>query len=159
MPPAAALAFLTVHRASVRALAADHYPPEVIDAWAPLPVTREEAERLGAGGEELRWVADRAGTVIGIGALDLGKGELSALYVAPDHVGAGVGTALLAAIERAAAQAGLSRLETDASLNAESFYAARGYRVVGPTLHRLAAGPEMDAVRMAKVLAIPTACI
>jgi putative acetyltransferase len=45
MRAADARAFLEVHHAAVRGIAAKDYPPDVIEAWAPLPLTR----RLIAG--------------------------------------------------------------------------------------------------------------
>jgi putative acetyltransferase len=41
-----ARSFLEVHRAAVRGIAAKDYPTEVIEEWAPLPVTEPSIERF-----------------------------------------------------------------------------------------------------------------
>jgi putative acetyltransferase len=41
-----ARAFLDVHHAAVRGIAAKDYPPEVVDDWAPMPVTDKSIERF-----------------------------------------------------------------------------------------------------------------
>jgi hypothetical protein len=53
MRPEDARAFLEVHHAAVRGLASRDYSPEVIEAWAPLPVTARyvEAVRSNPDGE------------------------------------------------------------------------------------------------------------
>jgi hypothetical protein len=46
MRPDDAQAFLEVHHAAVRAMATKDYPPSVIEAWAPLPLTEDAVERV-----------------------------------------------------------------------------------------------------------------
>lgn len=46
MRPADARAFLEVHHAAVRGLAAKDYPQAVIEDWAPLPLTDKVVERF-----------------------------------------------------------------------------------------------------------------
>jgi hypothetical protein len=41
-----ALAFLQVHHAAVRGIAAKDYPPEVVEDWAPMPITNQSIERF-----------------------------------------------------------------------------------------------------------------
>ena len=67
-----ALAFLQVHHAAVRGIAAKDYPPEI------------------------------DGRIVGIGALVLAKSELRACYVAPQTARRGVGSALMHELERIA---------------------------------------------------------
>jgi putative acetyltransferase len=38
--------FLEVQRAAVRCIAAKDYAPDVIDAWAPIPVTEKQVEQV-----------------------------------------------------------------------------------------------------------------
>lgn len=68
-------------------------------------------------------------TPVGIGALVVERSELRACYVLPEAARCGVGTAVVAEIERLACDHGLHRLELAGSLNAEPFYAALGYSV------------------------------
>ena len=54
-----ALAFLQVHHAAVRGIAAKDYPPEVVEDWAPMPITNRSIERFLTNPDgELRLVAE-----------------------------------------------------------------------------------------------------
>ena len=78
-----ALAFLQVHHAAVGGIAAKDYPPEVVEDWAPMPITNQSIERFLTNPDgELRLVAEIDGRIVGIGALVLAKSELRACYVA-----------------------------------------------------------------------------
>lgn len=146
--------FLELHHAAVRGLAVEHYPEAVINAWAPLPVTEGAVARVAANPDrELRFIAEVDGNPAGLAALVAKDGELRACYVAPDFCRHGVGRALIAAVERAADEAGLASLWLDASTNAVPFYRSLGYDVDRPATHRLAAGVEMACFRMSKTLA------
>src|SRR6266436_9161361 len=71
--------------------------------WAPLPVTQTGIERFLANPDsEIRVVAEIDGAIVGIGALVLANCELRACYVAPEAARKGVGSALVAEIERIA---------------------------------------------------------
>jgi putative acetyltransferase len=57
---------LDVHHAAVRGLAAHDYTPDIIVAWAPLPITQDAVKAVATNaGNEVRFVADRDGRVIG----------------------------------------------------------------------------------------------
>jgi putative acetyltransferase len=127
-----ALAFLQVHHAAVRGIAAKDYPPEVVEAWAPMPITDQSIERFLTNPDgELRLVAEIDGRIVGIGALVLAKSELRACYVAPQAARRGVGSALMHELERIARDNGLANLQMDSSVTAEPFYLAPGYNVRG----------------------------
>ncbi|MFJ2738575.1 GNAT family N-acetyltransferase [Streptomyces sp. NPDC087440] len=74
------------------------------------------------------------GTAVGCGGLrDLGAGigEVKRMYVAPDQRGAGVATAVLAALEEWARSRGWTRLRLETGLaqpDAVRFYTRSGYR-------------------------------
>lgn len=150
--PSEARLFLEIHHAAVRGLAAHDYPAPVINAWAQ-PITDEVLERFVANRDrELRLIAELDGRPAGIGAIVVGQSELRACYVAPDAARRGVGSALVAEIERIARQHGLDHLELESSVTAEPFYAALGYHVDSRHEHLLAPGVPMAAVRMRKRL-------
>jgi putative acetyltransferase len=153
MRPEEAGAFLEVHHKAVRALAATYYPSDVIEAWAPLPITAEQIDivRSNADGE-YRLVAEIDGEIVGIGCLVARNNELRACYVAPSASRKGVGSALLHEMERAAHDQGATELETDSSLTAEPFYRNHGYQVCGRGEHVLRNGLRMACVRMRKDL-------
>ncbi len=146
-----ARAFLEVHRQAVRGLASSDYPREVIDAWAPLPITAKHIDIVRANADrEYRLVAEADGEIIGIGGMVARNHELRACYVAPSASRKGVGSAILCEIERAARDQGLATLEADSSLTAERFYRANGYEACDSGEHVLSCGTRMASVRMRK---------
>lgn len=58
-----------------------------------------------------------------------------AVFVAPDAQEGGIGRALMAAVERAAGEAGIATLTLQSSLTATGFYDRLGYRAVRENLH------------------------
>ena len=153
MRAADARAFLEVHHAAVRGIAAKDYPPDVIEAWAPLPLTRRLIAGVRANRDgEYRLIAEIDGLVVGIAALVAGNNELRACYVAPQACRKGVGSALMREIERAAREQGAAFLETDSSLTAAPFYAGRGYQILGYGEHILPNGRRMSCAKMRKDL-------
>src|SRR6266571_2365511 len=69
MQAAEARRFLEIHHDSVRGLAGKDYPPSVIDAWVPIPITDERLQRfLQNCNSEIRLIAERDGDPVGIGA-------------------------------------------------------------------------------------------
>jgi putative acetyltransferase len=146
--------FLEIHHDSVRGLAANDYPPFVIDAWAPLPITDERLQRfLQNPDNEIRLIAERDGESVGIGGLVVANSELRACYVLSTAARCGVGAAIVAEIERLAREHGLAYLRLESSLTAEPFYTAMGYRVEGNSEHKIAPGVSMAAITMRKELA------
>src|SRR5687767_10776898 len=128
-----ALAFLEVHRAAVRVTAAKDYPTEIIDAWAPLPLTPQNVERISANpDDEIRIIAELDRAVVGIGAIVVANSELRACYVRPNVGRRGVGSALVSELERIAFERGCSELTLDSSTTAQPFYSGHGYLVIGP---------------------------
>src|SRR5687767_10672101 len=104
--------FLEIQRAAVRGLAVNDYPASVIEEWAALPVTDAAIAvfRINQD-DEIRLIAELDGELVGIGALVVAKSELRACYVVPAAARKGVGSALVAEIERIARHHGLMHLE------------------------------------------------
>jgi len=143
--------FLEIHHDAVRALASKDYPPAVLDAWAPLPITDAAVERfLTNRDNEIRLIAELDGEAVGIGAIVVAKGELRACYVAGRAARQGVGSAIVAAIERIAIAHGLTELHLESSLTAELFYARAGYSVEARSELTIGRGVQMSAVKMRK---------
>lgn len=148
-----ARAFLEVHHAAVRGIAANDYPEPVIEDWAPIPVTEKSVEGFLTNPDgELRLVAEIDGNIVGIGALVVANCELRACYVAPNAARQGVGSALVREIERIARDKGLAYLKMDSSLTAEQFYKSVGYCVLQRSEHIRKSGLRMACVQMKKVL-------
>jgi putative acetyltransferase len=111
MRPEEARRFLEIHHAAVRDTAAKDYPAAVVEAWAR-PITDQVVERFLANpDQEVRLVADVDGEPVGIGAIVVSNSELRACYVAPSAARCGVGSALVAEIERIAREHRLDHLQ------------------------------------------------
>jgi putative acetyltransferase len=146
-----ARAFLVVHHAAVWGIAAKDYPLAVIEAWAPMPITKDAIDLVRANPDnEYRVIAEIDGRVVGIAAAVFDTAELRACYVTPDAAEKGVGSALVKEIERAARELGVPQLELDSSVTAESFYRIAGYEVVQRAEHVLHNGQRMACVKMRK---------
>lgn len=82
----------------------------------------DEGSMVGCGG----WSLERPGT----GEVAPLLGHVRHFGVSPTWIGRGVGRSIYSMCEEQARAAGVRRLECDASLNAEGFYAALGFRPV-----------------------------
>src|SRR5262249_13914583 len=102
--------------------------------------------------EELRLIADLDGSPVGIGAIVVSTSELRACYVGTKAARRGVGSAIVAEIERIAREHGLAHLQLESSVTAEPFYSALGYEIVERGEHVIAPGVPMAAVKMRKRL-------
>lgn len=153
MRPEDAGAFLEVHHAAVRELAAADYPSKVIETWAPLPIAAEHVAFVRSNPDrEYRLVAESEDRIVGIECLAAQKGEILACYVAPSASRSGIGSAILRALERVAGDRGEFLLELDSSLAAEPFYRSHGYEVQGVGEHVLNNGTLMAYIRLRKYL-------
>src|SRR5687767_2388685 len=95
-------AICAVHVASIRGLCADDYTAEQIDGWAGAKHP-DRYRRAMAEGERMFVAELQSGTGrVVIGLAGIHGNEVRAVYVHPDHVGRGVGGALLAALEEQA---------------------------------------------------------
>ena len=123
-------AMADVYRRSVRALGAQDYAPEQVEAWAsrgPDAVRFRQKIMDGRKG----WVAvDAKGHVCGFVDLE-SDGHVDFLYVDPDHAGQGVAGRLLTELEQGARSAGLRRLYVEASETARPVFERHGYSVAG----------------------------
>lgn len=113
------------------------YPGCILDVDGEEPHLRALASYYAGQGGAL-WVADQAGTVVGMIAtkpLDGGTCEICKVYVAPNLHGQGVGLALLAQAEAHAIASGATRLAlwSDTRFDrAHRFYEKHSYVRSGP---------------------------
>ena len=138
-----------VHTTSVRELCAGWYTVEEITVWTGRLLPEAYRRAIEA---HVMVVAERGGDVVGFGELDLERGEIVAVYVLPSVAGRGVGADLLGHLEETARAAGRARLSLCASLNAEAFYAHRGWHAGAREKHQLTPEVAVDCVRMDKAL-------
>ncbi len=138
-------ALVEVHVASIRELGPAAYDPEQVEAWA----ANKRPDRYPLEDESTRAVvADRESHgIVGFGWVDLEAGEVTAVYVHPDHARQGVGRSILEYLETAAREAGLESLGLTASVNAARFYERVGYEPVEHVDHDIN-GERLECVRM-----------
>jgi putative acetyltransferase len=144
-----AAAIHRVHMASIRALARSHYSAEQVEAWCG---RRSPESYLDPIERKVVLVAEKDHLLCGFAQLDPLSAAIDAIYVAPDAVRRGIGTKLLAEIERSAAELGIKGLSLDSSLNAVAFYASAGYSPIGEADHKLELGGHIPCVTMYKAL-------
>ena len=72
------------------------------------------------------WLAETAGQVAAVGGI-FETGKVSLLYVDPDHAGRGMGSKLLAKLERELTAVGCEEARLDATLTARDFYSKQGW--------------------------------
>src|SRR5918993_4292851 len=100
LEPADTRVFLEIHRASVREIAVRDYSPDVIEAWAPLPITDDAVEMASTNPDgEVRVKAVVGELMVGIGAVVPRLRELRACYVLSEKARMGVGRMIVAELE------------------------------------------------------------
>ena len=110
--------------AAVHELGRVKYDETQVRAWAPcIPVPSEWEARMLLNET---FVAERRGDLVGFIELER-NGHLSMLYRSPGASGRGVTEALYRVAETRARELGITRIRTEASLLAESFFTRRGY--------------------------------
>lgn len=122
---------LALHQASIRAFGPAAYDESQVEAWA----AADEPDYPIRDDDHRFVVAERAADLAGFGDLQWPEAEITAVYVHPEHAGAGVGAAILEHLETAARQEGLEELGLLASKNAVGFYEGAGYERVETRVH------------------------
>lgn len=125
--PADTMALRDLFGQSIEELTAEDYDEDQRLAWmATAEDGSEFANRLGA---MLTLVVQVDGEYLGFASLK-DNATIDMLYVHPHHAGAGVGSALLAALEKIASARGAKSVSVDASDTAQPFFERRGYASV-----------------------------
>jgi GNAT superfamily N-acetyltransferase len=124
-----ATAMTQARREAILSKAPTHYDQALVTDWADATNFHDRVRQIEqqiADPGRIVLVAEAGGAMLGFAVADLQNSELEALYTRPNDIG-GVGRALLAALEQRAF-ATIPFLACDASLNAEGFYQANGYK-------------------------------
>ena len=79
------------------------------------------------------YVATLGEEIIATASLD--QATVRSVFVAPSRQGSGIGRALMAAVESAAAINGVSRVRVPSSITAEGFYRSLGYSILRDEYH------------------------
>ena len=120
----AALFYAAVHQ-----LAAHHYSPDQINAWAPqVPDPARFLER-GRDGRQLLLAVDEQDEPLAYGDVEA-DGHIDHLFCRPDMAGKGITARLYDAIEETATNVGIAMLFTEASEPARRFFAKQGFEVI-----------------------------
>jgi DTW domain-containing protein YfiP/GNAT superfamily N-acetyltransferase len=138
--PEDAAAAVAVLRASITELCVpDHqHDPATLEAWLSNK-TVEHFSRWLAEPENFVAVAEVASRVSGVGLLHQ-SGEVRLCYVQPRQQRAGIGRALLAALETRARAVGLAQLQLHSTAVARAFYESQGYVPQGAPIARRGRG-------------------
>ncbi len=120
-----------------------------------LPLIARAQPKLLASGSY--YVVERGGALIGAGGWtprrrEPGRGDIRHLVCDPDFLRQGVARSLLQHSFARAAEAGIERLNCEATRTAVPFYRAMGFRALGEIVIPLAPGIDFPAVRMVREL-------
>ena len=140
-------------RASIIQLCvADHRnDPQIISGWTANKTPERFQEWLRDPDLSL-FVARRDGAAAGVGGATR-DGKIILNYIAPDHVGHGVGRALLTAMEADLVANGVERGALDSTETALPFYERNGWRRAGCASSKLGPGvPGLSCNPMQKDL-------
>ena len=123
------------------------YPGEAVELFLHVIHTRENISRdIQAG---TMWLMEENSIFFGTGCL---RGdEIARVYLLPEYQGRGYGSAMMDALEAAAARE-QDRVKLSPSLPAEAFYRRRGYRLISHQDCPLEHGAVLSRDVMEKVL-------
>ncbi len=125
--PSDAEALAALFHASVREAGARDYSAQQVAAWSPSsPDPQDYITR--AGDRTVLVAIDEDGEVIGYGDLEP-DGHIDHLYCRPDRIAMGVGSAIYAALEAAARDAGIAMVFVEASESARRLFERRGFSI------------------------------
>ncbi|HTR85683.1 MAG TPA: GNAT family N-acetyltransferase [Reyranella sp.] len=129
--PSDAEAACAVMRRSIAELCmADHHDdPKILGAWLANKTAETFRSWLARGGQSYL-LALLDGRIVAVGAVT-DAGEITLNYVSPDARFQGVSRAMLAALERRAAERGNQTCTLLSTATALRFYLARGYVQIG----------------------------
>lgn len=151
--PADAPAIASVHARAIRALAAQHYSEDELDAWVARTTAASCLMAMDSRSLLVAVTQEASSRVVGYGQLCLDEGVVEAIYVDPEYARHGIGRALGRALEDIARKFDTRWLVADASLNAVPFYRALGYREVAQDRHEPAPGVHFVCTVMEKEIA------
>jgi putative acetyltransferase len=98
------------------------------------------------------WHSRRRAGPSDFASLDCNTAEVASVYVDPAHMRRGAGRRLIAAVEDAARDAEILRLQVTASLSAMLFYRAVGFALIEHATSCTRGRVEMPCARMSKDL-------
>jgi GNAT superfamily N-acetyltransferase len=131
---AAALAAVNI-RSILEVCGPDYHDPAHLDAWCANK-SPENFQKWMGNAHQRTFTGLLDGVIAGVGLIDVEKGHIHMLYLAPEALGRGLGRALLREMEQAAAEAGHRTIGLHATITARGFYERQGFRNLGEELVR-----------------------
>ena len=124
------------------------YSSEQIRAWAS--TFNNEHGWIRRIEEQYFYVALSQGSIVGFASLD-NSGYLDLLYVHKDHQREGIGSALLAQVEKTANELELTEINVQSSITAKPFFEAQGFKLTGQKYKLVNDVPFMNAIMVKKI--------
>jgi len=139
--------------AAIHQIAAHHYSPDQINAWASQVPDPARFLARGLDGRQLLLAVDEQDEPLAYGDVE-GDGHIDHLFCRPDMAGKGITAILYEALEKASTNAGITKLFTEASEPARSFFAKQGFEVIerrdfeinGVPIHNYRMEKRLDSV-------------
>lgn len=124
-----------LHKSTIRHVNAMDYDDAQVRVWSK----RTSAKRFRESHDmAVRFVAVEGDRIIGFGDFKKDDPETFwGLYVHKDHLGRGIGTALMKRLEQEAKSMGTDTFTLKATVTAKAFYEKQGFEVVRETLHEI----------------------
>jgi len=146
-----AIAAWDIRNAAIIAQCTGHYPEEQLAAWTAGEIRDDFIQSVARSW----YVATLNESVVGTGMLDYATGQVDAVFVRPDRMGRGVGSAMMAHLESHAIESRLSRLTLDSTLNAAPFYRKCGFVGDQRSVYESPRGISLVCIPMTKQLVAP----
>jgi GNAT superfamily N-acetyltransferase len=146
-----AIAAWDIRNAAILDQCTGHYPEDQLAAWTAGEITDEFIQSVARSW----YVAILNESLVGTGMLDNATGQVDAVFVRPDRMGRGVGSAMMAHLESQAMGSRLTRLTLDSTLNAAPFYRKCGFVGDQRSVYESPRGISLACVPMTKQLVAP----
>lgn len=137
-----------IRKAAILSECVGYYPAEALQVWTQGDFTEKFAETVA----EHFYVSEVDGVVAGTGLVDLDKGKIDALFVAPNFMRRGVGRVTMAFLEKMAQRNGVKELYLESTLNAAPFYRQCGFQGDSVSEYKSPTGISLDCILMVKKL-------
>ncbi|MDB9359182.1 GNAT family N-acetyltransferase [Nodularia spumigena CS-588/02] len=141
-----------IHIAAIKALPTTFYTRKQLLAWRNYLDKPDAKYILQNMPAEIFWVAVENNMLTGFASFMVD--ELIALYVHPYYQGKGIGRALVTHFCHEAANQGIDKVITTASLYAEGFYLRLGFTAIKRAPHQLRTGIVVPVTKMSKNLGV-----
>ena len=140
-----------LHTSSIHELCSTHYSEDEIRQWIDRQSLKKYQSFIERGVIFVGVIIDQ---IVGFGHLECcaeNTGEICALYVSPSFSRKGIGDALLCYLESKAREKECRVIRVKSTLNAKTFYEAKGYQSIQEDVH-VVGDRSLSCVLMLKTL-------